>query len=233
MRVLGSSEDGIEDTSALACRKELAIVRCGSRAISSRGVLGGRVARHESLDSDHAALMAEGALTQGHAGPFLQSIEIIAGLRRHGFCSGRHSQKLAAQGKLLLPETVAEKTIVANFLESIGKNVNQESADELIGGKGHRFVAIAVTIILPLETDLIVGDIEQAVVGNSDTVSIAADIVEHLFGTCKRRLGVDTPFDLFGVSKVTRKFIGVGKGFQGGGELQLAGVEGILKILQK
>jgi hypothetical protein len=44
------------------------------------------------------------------------------------------------------------------------QNVQQEAADELLGRERHRLVSIAVTIVLPAESNVSVLDVEQAVV---------------------------------------------------------------------
>ena len=66
--------------------------------------------------------------------------------------------------------------------------MEQEAADELLGGKRHRFLLTVVPIVFPLEAHLTVFDIEQAVVGDGDAVGIAADVVEHLLGSGEGRL---------------------------------------------
>jgi hypothetical protein len=45
--------------------------------------------------------------------------------------------------------------------------VEQESPDEFVGGQGHRFTLAAITIILPLEADLIVFDIDRMGTGEA------------------------------------------------------------------
>jgi hypothetical protein len=50
-----------------------------------------------------------------------------------------------------------------------------------------------VTIILPAEPDLVVFDVQQAVVGDGDAVRIAAHVVEDLLRSSEGALGVDHP----------------------------------------
>jgi len=45
-------------------------------------------------------------------------------------------------------------------LESIRQDMNQESANELLGRQGHLLLSVVVTVILPLKRDLIVFDIQ-------------------------------------------------------------------------
>ena len=61
----------------------------------------------------------------------------------------------------------------------------------------------------PLESDMILFDCEQAVVGNRDAMSIAADVIEHLLGTGKRSLGVDDPLGLLQRSDGGAKRVGI------------------------
>ena len=61
--------------------------------------------------------------------------------------------------------------------------------------QGHRLLAIAVAVVLPAEADLAVVHGQQTVVGDGDTVGIAADIVEDLGRPGEGPLRVDHPCD--------------------------------------
>ena len=87
-----------------------------------------------------------------------------------------------------LPISIPEEAVIANALEPVRQDMEQEPPDELLGGQGHRFTLTAVAIVFPLEADLTVFDIEQAVVGDRDAVGISADVVEHLLGSGERAL---------------------------------------------
>jgi len=71
--------------------------------------------------------------------------------------------------------------------------VKQISTQELIDGNGHDLVVAAVGIVSPAEGDATVFEGHEAVVGDGDAMSVASQIVEHLFGTAEGRLGVDDP----------------------------------------
>ena len=47
----------------------------------------------------------------------------------------------------------------ADVLESIRQDMNQESANELLGRQGHLLLSVVVTVILPLKRDLVVFDV--------------------------------------------------------------------------
>ena len=48
-------------------------------------------------------------------------------------------------------------------------------------------------IILPPEGDAVILEADQAMVRDGDAVRVAGEVVEDVFGTAKRRLGVDHP----------------------------------------
>jgi len=58
--------------------------------------------------------------------------------------------------------------------------MDQEAANELPAIKCHRLLTIAIPVVFPVEADLAVIHGDQPVVGDGNTVRIAADIVEEL-----------------------------------------------------
>src|SRR5438105_14555893 len=88
---------------------------------------------------------------------------------------------------------VGEIAVVADAMEAVRQNVEQEAADELVGAKGHHLLLIVVAIILPAEADPALGKTDQAAVGDGDTMGIPAEIIENLLGSAERSLGVDDP----------------------------------------
>jgi hypothetical protein len=67
-----------------------------------------------------------------------------------------------------------------------------KTVNEFLGGQGHRFDLSALTIMFPPKPDLIVFHIEQTVVGNCDTVCIAAHVIEDLLRPSEGTLGVSS-----------------------------------------
>src|SRR5437667_12774118 len=98
-------------------------------------------------------------------------------------------------GQLGSAMTVGEIAVVADAMEAVRQNVEQEAADELVGAKGHHLLLVVVAIILPAEADLALRKTDQAAVGDGDAMGIAAEIIEHLLGSAERSLGVDDPCD--------------------------------------
>jgi len=96
--------------------------------------------------------------------------------------------------QLLFAVSIAEESVIANAVESTGENVEEESPDELLRREGHGFLLIVVTIVPPLELHLSVFDIQQSMVGNRDSVGVAAQAVHHLLRSGEGRFGVDDHF---------------------------------------
>jgi hypothetical protein len=78
-------------------------------------------------------------------------------------------------------------------METVGQDVEQEAADELVGIEGHHLLLAMVAIVLPQEADVAVGESDEAAVGDSDAMGIAGEMIEHLLGSAERSLGIDDP----------------------------------------
>jgi hypothetical protein len=74
---------------------------------------------------------------------------------------------------------------VTDTNEALGEQMQEEAAQELIQGYGHQFLLIVVRRVPPAKGDLAVGQRDQSMVGDGDTVSVAAEIVEHILGPPK------------------------------------------------
>jgi hypothetical protein len=60
-------------------------------------------------------------------------------------------------------------------------------------------------IILVTKCYLALGDVQQTIVRDRHSVSIAPDVVQHLLGSSERPLGVDHPFGLAQGSQVIQE----------------------------
>src|SRR5262249_62218938 len=109
----------------------------------------------------------------------------------------------------------------------------QKAPNELISGQGHHFVLVVVAIVLVAELHLTIFDVQQAIVGNGDTVSVASYVVEHLFGSGEGWFGIDDPFRFLEGSEISREGRGVLQLVERGKEMQLVVVEGLFQELQK
>ena len=106
---------------------------------------------------------------------------------------------------------VGEEAVVANAMEAVRQGVQQEAADELVGGKRHDLGPAMMSIVPPLEGDLSVGDAEQTGVGDRDAMCVTAEIGQYLSGTAEWRLGVDHPLDASQVAQPAGEDCRIGK----------------------
>ena len=105
-----------------------------------------------------------------------------------------HNQQFPAPVQVLRAVAVAEKAIVADALKRIRENMQQEAPQELVSRHGHHLVPLLVFVVLIGETDLPVLESFQPVVGDGDTMGIAAQVIEDSARAVEWRLGVDHPF---------------------------------------
>ena len=109
-------------------------------------------------------------------------------------CNG---EQLARLGDVVGAGAAGEQAVVADAVEALRQDVDQESADELVGGERHDLLAVATlgAIVLPSEGDAgaVAGD--QPAVGDGDAVGVARQIGQHGLWPAERALGVDHPCD--------------------------------------
>ena len=73
------------------------------------------------------------------------------------------------------------------------QHMQQKPAQEFVGRDGHVALLVAVSVVLPAEGDLTVGEGDQPVVGDGHAMGIAGQVVEHVFWSAEGWLGVDNP----------------------------------------
>ena len=64
-------------------------------------------------------------------------------------------------------------------------------------------------------------------------MGIAADVIEDLLGTGKRRFGIDDPIGCLGRAKIAAQGLRLAEVFERTEKLEFAGMESILEVLQK
>ena len=109
-----------------------------------------------------------------------------------------------AQGERLTPVAVGEQSEVADLDEAGGQHMEQEAADELDRIEGHDAAAVAMTGVPPAEAHLSVVEAEESSVGDGNPMRVAGQVLQHMFGSAERRLGVDHPLS-FGASVPSRE----------------------------
>ncbi len=113
-----------------------------------------------------------------------------------GFGRGwRRRKQPAAESELLGAVAVREEAIVADAVEPVRQNMEQEPADELANAEPHHLdlVAAVVAVVLPSEAYVIGFKLDQAAVGDGDAMGVAGEIGEHLRRTGERLLGIHDP----------------------------------------
>jgi len=71
--------------------------------------------------------------------------------------------------------------------------MQEEAADARMGFAGHGLHALALASVAGGQVPLAVLPLDDAVVGESHTVGVAAERVEHVPGACDGPLGIDDP----------------------------------------
>ena len=89
--------------------------------------------------------------------------------------------------------TVRQEAKRADANEAAGQHMQQEAAQEFWRREGHHSFVIAVGIISPAESDLVIGEGYQAMVGDSDAMGVAGEVAEDMMGTAEGWFGIDDP----------------------------------------
>lgn len=100
---------------------------------------------------------------------------------------------MLAERQQLFPAPVGEEAGEANAHEAARQNMQQEPAQELLGGQRHLPLFALVSVVFPPEGDLAIGKIHDPVVGDGDAMRIASQVVENVFRSSEWPLGVNHP----------------------------------------
>ena len=63
---------------------------------------------------------------------------------------------------------------MADADEAFGQQVQEEAAQELIERQGHQLVFVVVSGIAPAKRNLVIGERDESVVGESDAMGVVA-----------------------------------------------------------
>jgi hypothetical protein len=185
----------------------------------------------DTADHHHDADLTMRTFSQGPASQRLEAITVVGGwLRTNG---RRHSEQFPAALKLAGAVTVAEEAIISDAVKSVRQHMDQEAADKLLAVEGHRLLAVAVPVILPPKRNLAVVHRQQPVVGDGDSVGVAADIVENLRRSGEGPLREDHPFGFPKWCQVAPERRGFLEVVVRGEEVQRAGGERLRQVTQE
>ena len=156
----------------------------------------------EHLDDDHATAAAWTSRLAG--------IDGGSGRLALGFCNG---EQLARACDVVGARAFGEQAVVADAVEAFWQHVDEEAADELVGGERHALVSIAAldAVVLPLEGDALLVEGDQAAVGDGNAVGVTRQIGQHRLGPAERALGVDDPLGLAQRREISREGLRIGE----------------------
>jgi hypothetical protein len=153
------------------------------------------------------------------------------GFRFYGILRWRGCEKLPADGQQDAAAPVSEEAAKSDTYKTARQSVEQEPPKELLGGYGHQ--PLFVRIVFPAERDFAVGKVHNPVIGNGDSVSVAGQIMEDMFGASKWPFRVDHP----GLAKQRPKegveSLALGEHFQLAGEQQFSGKESAFQAVNE
>lgn len=134
----------------------------------------------EHLDHDHAA--ATTGAWRAEVVRFDRSVIV-------GRCGD--AQQFTSKCEAGLASRAGKQTAMPDAVESLWQHVEQEAADELVGGKRHELLPVGAFA----EGDAALVEADEAAVRDRDPVRVARQVGEHRFRAGEGRLGVDHPCD--------------------------------------
>src|SRR6516164_160365 len=198
-RLRSSAEQArCRSTTSDNCEQHWSVVsgRWRSRAVDriwNRRVTSRRAPGFEGLDDDHPPAAARTSI------PVLVYATIFGGIglpARRGRAG--YAEEPAGQCNVVGPVGIGEEPVVTDAMKSVGQDMDQEAADELVGVERHQLIASVALgpVILPFESDAREGEGDDPGVDNSSTVCVAGKVGEGGAGAYKKSLGIHDPFDL-------------------------------------
>jgi hypothetical protein len=111
----------------------------------------------------------------------------------------------STQSQRLSAVAVGKQSEVADLDEAGRQDMEQKTSDELDRIELHDAAAVVVSGIAPAKAHLPVVEAEQSSVGDGNPVSVARQVLQHMFGSSERRLGIDHPLSPAHVPKQSVK----------------------------
>ena len=143
---------------------------------------------------------------------------------RHGLVG----EQALTEGEQSGAPAIGQEPERADADKAAGQDVEQEAAQELLRTERHHSLLITVGIILPTESNLVMLESHEAVVGDGHAMGVAGEIAEHMMGTAEGRFGVDDPvLTEQGAQEGAERFL-VGQWLKSSGEGELALLESTL-----
>lgn len=122
------------------------------------------------------------------------------------------SEQRAAEEKRRASPPVGHPPEVTDAGKAFWQHMHQEPAQELLVGKSHGAVLALVGVVFPAKSYAVVVDAKQTVVGNGDSMGVTGQVLQNVFRTAERRLGVTTHCLREMVSRNAAKFFSLASG---------------------
>ena len=147
------------------------------------------------------------------------------------------AERLACALECLGAATIGEDPEVPDAMHSVGQDMEQEAADELLCGDGGNAVAGSGLArpdgFAASEGDVCSVELEDAAVADRDPVGVAGQVAKDLFGIAERRFGVDDPVLAAGDLEVRTERSGVGEMGDGAVTFDLSPCMSVLELFEK
>jgi hypothetical protein len=102
-------------------------------------------------------------------------------------------EQALTEGQEISAPAIGQEAERADADKAAGQDVEQETAQELLRSERHHSLLITVGIIFPAESNLVILESHEAMVGDGHAMSVTGEIAEHMMGTAEGGLGVDHP----------------------------------------
>ena len=158
-----------------------------------------------------------------HRTAAFQCLPLLLGEHLSGRVVGNgRPQVLTAERQGSRAVTVSKETEVTDLNEAWRQDVEKKAADEFHCLQGHNLQTFAIFRVSPVKADAVVRQAQQPAIGDGDAMGIARQILEHVLGTAKGRLGIDDPIFLAELVQPSVKTSRVSERRQLSAELKLA-----------
>jgi len=121
---------------------------------------------------------------------------------------------------------MGQKAEVPDAHETWGEEVEQKAAQELLDRQGHEALLVPVGGVSPAEGNLATFQRDETMVGDGDTMRVAAQVTENVLRAAEGRFAVDHPVLVKQLPQERGENSGLGEKFEIAVEAELAVGEG-------
>src|SRR5215471_5458425 len=135
----------------------------------------GLAAGFEGLDDDHPPAAARASIPVFVVATIFG---VIARPARRSWVG--YGEEAAGQCNVVGPVGIGEEAVVTDAMKSVGQDMDQEAADELVGVERHKLIASVALgpVILPFESDALAGE-GDGDIANREQTAIHCSLTER------------------------------------------------------